>query len=422
VLALRAPQLDLSEYVNDDNQIRLVKARDALKRGILSKEDLVNLYRTWRDQVEFMVLYRHTWNYNLEYKAIKCSKRGNDIYNWRINQRFKELDELAELYGDRKIFDINEVNPTTNCLYVTFTYDTKLCSETEAWKKISSEYNLAITKLRKKFGKISILRVWESFKNGYPHIHAILLFDEERFDVFEHWSSSNKSSYRIQEKGEFSKVWHSNVDVMAVDSVRGVVKYLSKYLRKVHSGNEKHDLTLAKLWIHHKQAFAMSRDFAEKISHIRLDSSLHNSNQPQNQTNLEGEIIENKWKCLGIFSKKEILKVSDSSNNEAWVLRLKRPPEKKTKLADFDKRIARELYSANLGVNLTSTVFHSPRSQEGKRGRVSTLRGLNPLITNCKTGSENLIFFKTLLEWVFAYHTQRGASAENSMKEISFGY
>jgi len=238
----------LSDYTNSRGKIRLVKVRDCLKRGLVSDNKLIDLYKNWRDQDEYLVLCYHRRDFALEYRAIKCSKRGNDVYNWRINQRFKELEVLADFYGDNKIFDINRAEPKTNCLYVTFTYDTKLKNKIDAWRDVSAEYNRAITRLRQKFGKISALRVWESFRNGYPHIHAILLFDDKRFNVFEHWTTSNKSTYRIQEKAEFSKVWHSNVDVLAVDSIKGVVGYLVKYLKKVHSSESKHDLTLASLW------------------------------------------------------------------------------------------------------------------------------------------------------------------------------
>ena len=44
-------QIDLSEYVNSNNQIRLVKVRDALKRNILDNEGLIELYRICRYQV-----------------------------------------------------------------------------------------------------------------------------------------------------------------------------------------------------------------------------------------------------------------------------------------------------------------------------------------------------------------------------------
>jgi len=361
----------LSDYTNSRGKIRLVKVRDCWNRGVISDNELIELYKNWRDQSEYLILCYHRRDFMLEYHAVKCSKRGNDVYNWRINQRFKELEVLADFYGDNKIFDINQAEPKTNCLLVTFTYDTKLKNKIDAWDNISSEYNRAITRLRQKFGKISVLRVWESFRNGYPHIHAILLFDDKRFNVFEHWTSNNKSTYRIQEKEEFSKVWHSNVDVLAVSSVRGAVGYLIKYLKKVHSSDSKHDLTLANLWINHKQSFAISGNFSERLANIRLDlRNLRNSKRPMIQTTLEGEKIKPSCVLVGIFSMDEIKQVNHVSNPKAWSFRIKKLPDKRQDFTDDDQRVENELFDSNSGSSLASVIFsRSPESEQEKMRR-----------------------------------------------------
>ena len=364
----------LSDYTNSRGKIRLGKVRDCLNRGVISDNDLIELYKNWRDQNEYLVLCYHRRDFMLEYRAIKCSKRGNDVYNWRINQKFKELEVLANFYGDSKIFDINQAEPTTNCLLVTFTYDTKLKNKIDAWHDVSLEYNRAITRLRQKFGKISVLRVWESFRNGYPHIHAILLFDDKRFNVFEHWATNNKSTYRIQEKAEFSKVWHSNVDVLAVSSVRGAVGYLIKYLKKVHSGDSKHNLTLANLWINHKQSFAISGNFSERLANIRLDlRNLRNSKRPMIQTTLEGEKIKPSCVLVGIFSMDEIKQVNHVSNPKAWSFRIKKLPDKRQDFTDDDQRVKNELFDSNRGSSLASVIFsRSPESEQEKMRRVQS--------------------------------------------------
>jgi len=370
----------LSEYTNSRGKIRLVKVRDCLNRGVISDDDLIELYKNWRDQNEYLILCYHRRDFRLEYRAIKCAKRGNDVYNWRIGQKFKELEMLASLYGENKIFDINQAEPKTNCLLVTFTYDTKLKNKIDAWHDISLEYNRAITRLRQKFGKISVLRVWESFRNGYPHIHAILLFDDKRFNVFEHWTTNNKSTFRIQEKAEFSKVWHSNVDVLGVSSVRGAVGYLIKYLKKVHSGESKHNLTLANLWINHKQSFAMSGNlnFAERLANIRLDlRNLRNSKRPIIQTTLEGEKIKPTCVLVVIFSMDEIKSVNKIRNSRAWSFRLRKLPDKQRDLTDDELHVARELYDANRGISLGSSVFSRSPPCEQEKTRRPILMGSN---------------------------------------------
>ena len=42
----------LSEYTNSRGKIRLVKVRDCLNRGVISDDDLIELYKNWRDQSE----------------------------------------------------------------------------------------------------------------------------------------------------------------------------------------------------------------------------------------------------------------------------------------------------------------------------------------------------------------------------------
>ena len=142
-------QFDLSKYLNSDGQIRWVIVNQEYLRGTICNEELIEIYRKWRDQDEYAVFCEFLPDFKLKYHAMKCAKRGNDVYNWRIKKRFKELDELGNLYGDNKIFDINLPNPQTNCLFLTLTYDTKLDDKDTAWKKISTDYNRAITRLRK---------------------------------------------------------------------------------------------------------------------------------------------------------------------------------------------------------------------------------------------------------------------------------
>ena len=114
-----------SVFYNEEGKIRLARVREELKRDNFTDEDLVRIYQKWRDFNEYAVYAEINYDNSIQYKAIKLSKRGNDVYNWRIKQRFSEIESLAEFYGNERIFDLNEPNPKTNCLFVTFTYDTK---------------------------------------------------------------------------------------------------------------------------------------------------------------------------------------------------------------------------------------------------------------------------------------------------------
>ena len=366
-------QFDLSKYLNVDGQIRWVIVNQEYLRGVITNEELIEIYRKWRDQDEYAVFCEFLPDFKLRYHAMKCAKRGNDVYNWRIKKKFRELDELGNLYGDNKIFDINLPNPKTHCLFLTLTYDTKLDDKDTAWRKISVDYNRAVTRLRRKYGQISILRVWEASKKGYPHIHAILLFHDSKFNVFEHWSGHH-SSYRIKEKQEFADVWHSNVDVRAVDSIKGAVGYVSKYLRKVHQGDSEHDWTMANMWIHHKQSFALSGDFTQQIAKIRLDfPAMRNSNQKMIQIDLEGKPRVNQCVLVGFFTLKQIRQTNILKRPDAWFFMFKKYPAETLRPPDTDTHKPFNRYQTTLG----SVIFSRSPSSEQEKMRRPTLFGSN---------------------------------------------
>jgi len=343
-----------SRFLNSQGKVRLARVRDELRRGSMAKEELLGVYRRWRDTSEYFVIADiHPITFRRTFMAYKCSKRGNDVYNYRQSQRFRELDRISQAYGNECIFDINASTPKTNLLFVTLTYDTKLCDRILAWDNISKQWNRYISAIRKKFGKVHVFRVWESSKKGYPHIHALMLFDTASFDVFEHWNKKKlKSQFRIQQKNQFTKSWHSNVDVLAVNSIKGSIGYLSKYLRKVHSGELSNDWALANMWVFRKRSYSLSGDFLKGLKSIRLDSThLHNSNQvPKIQTDLFGNRKNpNKIFC-GIFSLDEIKACNTIKNDNFWVLYLKKLPERK-KIPDDDYRVYRQLRDANSGIS-----------------------------------------------------------------------
>jgi len=316
------------------DKIRLLQVRNEASNRLITHEELQQIYADWVHQDEYLVLAKPE---SRKFVAVKCSKRGNDVYKFRIENRFKELDALAGIVGEEKIFDINEANPKTNVLFVTFTYDTKRCSEKEAWVNIGTEFNRAVSHIKRKFKGCSILRAWEGFKNGYPHIHAIFIFHEKQFDVFEQYSNVTvgqydgkivgegdrgvpaSSKYRIQEKKEFDDSWHSWVDVIAVSSIGGAIRYLTKYLRKTHGYDAETNLTQAQMWINRKQSFSMSDDFVKSLRLVY--ANLHNSNKKTEQLDLFDESIEEKWQLVGIYSKEEIKHlVKDDSTS--WNLEL----------------------------------------------------------------------------------------------------
>jgi len=227
-------------------------------------------------------------SFKSEVFAVKCSKRGNDVYRHRVYRRFKGLASLAE----KTVF----FNPKdrggkkkTRALFVTLTYDTKRCSYAEAWRNLGVEFNRFMAYDRKKFGKVSSFRVFESSKKGYPHIHCILLFEEKEFKVFR----DRRGQFRIKEKGVVAAGWHSHTDVQAMSSLGRGLSYLKKYLLKCIDAENKDSKalkTLALSWLFNKRAFSISGKFRQMLTD--LIKTKHNSNHKRMQITLEGEIVQ----------------------------------------------------------------------------------------------------------------------------------
>jgi len=253
-------------------------------------------YLEWVNEDVYMILSQ--WNKDKgknDLFAVKCAKRGNDVYRSRISRRFKGVASRAEnaVFFNPK----DRGSKKTRALWITLTNDTKRCSFKEAWVNIGVEFNRFTAFVRKKFGTVSCCRVFESFENGYPHIHCILLFKSTWFNVFR----DKKGQFRIHSKKIIALGWHSNVDVKAMSSLQRGLSYQKKYLLKnidVENADSKALKTLALCWAYRKRAFSVSGLFRRLLSD--LITYLHNSNRKQRQITLEGKIIENeKFTVIG---------------------------------------------------------------------------------------------------------------------------
>ncbi|NIO36644.1 hypothetical protein GTO27_02965, partial [Candidatus Bathyarchaeota archaeon] len=208
------------------------------------------------------------------YLAIKCSKRGNDVFASRLKRKLGFLRK----WSDVKFFSLKDFNThktvKTRLLWVTLTYDSKKCSLHDAWLDCMQEYNLFITNLRNKYGKIDVLRFIQPFPSsegaafGYPHFHLVLLFQEAEFEVFPRFEadSEGKNSlvFRVKEKYEIEAQgkYHSFIDVKALKSARAVSNYVVKYAENVAYGeSSKALINSAVMWLYRKQTYSMSGSF-----------------------------------------------------------------------------------------------------------------------------------------------------------------
>ncbi|MCP8304031.1 MAG: hypothetical protein H3Z50_00955 [archaeon] len=112
---------------------------------------------------------------------------------------------------------------------------------------------------------------------------------------------SYRHVYRIEEKAEFEKSYHSFVDVEAVRKMREGISYITKYMRK--SGHPLQMLTLAFCWLFRKRSFAVSGNFLES-----LKTSIKKQVNRLVQIDLQGvEVnLEVEWISIGIFPAKKL--------------------------------------------------------------------------------------------------------------------
>ena len=325
------------DLVNSDGQIRLKRARslflgDPSELGFSTFEGSLGFGETvfshWRDQSEYLLLKMEYVGRRKDvespiWKAMKLSKRGNDVYQRRIKTR---LGWLNREIPDKKFFEIRDFqvgkDVKTSLLWVTLTWDRKRSSLIEAWENLGKDFNRFISALRRKYGRISYLRVWESYESGYPHVHVVMLFHDTEFSVFP-WSIEKEGKlhlvFRIQEKDDVASFWHSHVDIQAISSLSNVFTYLKKHQEKIILGlsgsiqegegdltgfdleNVKGLRTLFLSWIFRLRSFSVSGDFREKL--LDLISHMRNSNMEKLQVDLFGNIVpEWIYHFIGVYA------------------------------------------------------------------------------------------------------------------------
>ncbi len=281
--------------------------RKLAERGVYDFKDVIEKYDAWVLDHRYMVMTheREAWKEDagkFEYVAVKCAKRGNDVYVSRVDSRLCGLG----LHIPNVDFDF-EKHPYTNLLFITLTYDTKLCSFDVAWKNIAIEFNRWKANIRKKFGDFSVFRCFEAFENGHPHIHLIAVFKEQYFNVFKSYEQGKDGKmhkvWLVKEKKSFEPYWHSWTKIEAVYNLKGGLNYLKKYIMKCaeyQHDDRKGIITLAMCWVFRKKAFYVSGQFRKALSD--LIGYICTSKNHFAQLNLLNEALKpNQWKVLGFI-------------------------------------------------------------------------------------------------------------------------
>ena len=281
-----------------DENLTLSQLRNDYFENKITRENAIALYPEWMNTPVYAT-YAYlpsglpVWDmtvgtvarrlyHTADYYCIKLSKRGNDVYRFKIRNKLQPLRDLITVTDDIKF--LTKKNDLSNLLFVTLTYDSKLTDKDTAYKNIGIELNKFLSSLKQKYGKLSLIRCFESFKtNGYPHIHAIIYFKDHKFPVSRYRNKKGNIAYRVSNNSQdtISSYWHSFVHIDGIQST-GAIGYLLKYITKnqyIDSSN-----TIGHLWFYHKQSYSISKQFYRDLTNltqtipVQLDTIPSNSN------------------------------------------------------------------------------------------------------------------------------------------------
>ncbi len=227
----------------------------ALRKKRLTSNEIASAYTQWVAEDDILIFKKEN-----EIWGHKASKRGNDVYTDNINYKFRNMKRASNqkgisLYG-------NVVETKSDLLFITLTESKNNNSIEDAWKNIGIKFNQFRSNLISKFGHVEFMRTWEAHHSGYPHIHCLIKFQDNMFDVFK-GSKNNKPHWLVKNHFKIKDCWNFGfLDVSGCTSVKEALTYIGKYIIKnAVKNNPSENLTLALCWYHGKRAFSVSGKF-----------------------------------------------------------------------------------------------------------------------------------------------------------------
>jgi hypothetical protein len=317
-----------SQVVDEHGVLRLAPARRFFLPLTQEKLPLLmEVYEAWRDYHEYMVLAgsnRETGE--KAFVAVKCSKRGNDIYARRMKERLDFLEQLSDVEFFDNVDFTKQAYARSNLLWVTLTWDSNFCSLDEAWRMSYYYLHKFKANLENRFGKVEWLVFPQPFPDregkafGYPHFHILLLFKEASFNAFPHMELDEDGKtvmrFRVREKREIEVQgkWHSFVDVQAISSPRKAAAYCKRYaMNECYGSGEKATLTCAVNWLYRKQGYSLTHHFREDLHEFIVSMQLRKTVQ----VGLDGEVAYPvwEWEFIGVRSGHEL----ELEDGNIWV-------------------------------------------------------------------------------------------------------
>jgi len=229
-------------------------------------DDGISHYVNWRDSPLYLVFRSYSPGKPPRYNSVLASKRGNTVYRHRVKKRFKDAGDILPLTVD--VEKSAHSSALTNALFVTLTYDRTDLSIGESWDdRVSSDFHRFYARLRKKYGRIAIMRAFSAHRDGYPHVHLLIFFADKGWLVKSHEDMDGTVSRRLADydtkQKEFGDVWgHGHVDVKGVINPNWAINYIMGYITGEDKKNKNllDDRSLFLSWLFRKRSFSISND------------------------------------------------------------------------------------------------------------------------------------------------------------------
>lgn len=246
---------------------------------------VINQYSKWLNQKVFLAFKDEKENFCFWLAA----KRGNSVYKNIVKKRILEATNFMNHISFRgKMLRIKKQSreKISNVAFITLTCNPKkyFNNRVYAWLNFEHDYNIFITRLRKEFKNVWVMKSVESTEKGFPHIHLLVITDKPFSYVFKKYSVQEKKEiYRTEDKKVIENFWPSFVDVRIPPISKeckgnynsAIVDYIFKdMLKSLEPKNyreKKNKLTLALGWLFGKQSISISRN---KLLYLIIPSSV----------------------------------------------------------------------------------------------------------------------------------------------------
>jgi len=246
--------------------ISLSGTQKLFQDGGFTVDEVIGYYEDWvKEKFWILISGFNEMEGRYEYRVFRSPKRGDAKYSRKVMFKFQGFKASVPKEGFFNWRARGRVD--SRLLFVTLTFDPKKVGLSESWRSVGKLFNRWITLKRTKFGKIDVVRSWESHESGVCHVHALLLFKEYMFKNCWCQRKGKRRVWRVLTKDMkvIKRGWnHGFSDVQAVNSVRGGFTYIEKYLHKcvsVEKADSKGMKTLAMCWFFRKRAFSVSGSF-----------------------------------------------------------------------------------------------------------------------------------------------------------------